>query len=493
MKFSAGTAFTSAAVLATGVLSSCQEISGNYYCNEVEQIVYKNIGFSGSYNKVTSFNSDGTCSSTSQSFSGNMSPLDEELSIHFRGPVAIKQVAVYGSSGSTNAKRAAEPEAEAEIPVNIGARHGHHVHKRAYVTAYDYVTQTVVIGSDGVQSTAYETVVANPAAASSSSSADATVKANNYALAEVSGQVVPDYQTIETSASVSTITGVTPSSSSVAVAASSSSSSSTASAASSAASASSSSSSSSGSGWSRSAYYNAESGSASGLTFFNNLGGSGSGVFDYTFGNSISYAGSDGVSCASSSEVLNDITLPSDKEIIIMSSDECSGDDCGYYRPGIPAYHGFDGATKMFLFEFGMPTATSGDSYNYDMPAIWFLNAQIPRTLQYGASSCSCWSTGCGELDVFEVLNAGNSYLTNHLHDEQGTNTQYGGGGSSDYFARPTSGTMKAAVIFDGDAKTITITKLDDSVSFDSSVSESTVQGWISATSSSSSTVSIAS
>jgi hypothetical protein len=32
-----------------------------------------------------------------------------------------------------------------------------------------------------------------------------------------------------------------------------------------------------------------------------------------------------------------------------------------------------------------------------DEPAIWMLNAQIPRTTQYGPSDCSCWESGCGE------------------------------------------------------------------------------------------------
>jgi hypothetical protein len=28
------------------------------------------------------------------------------------------------------------------------------------------------------------------------------------------------------------------------------------------------------------------------------------------------------------------------------------------------------------------------------------LNAQIPRTAQYGPPGCSCWASGCGELEV---------------------------------------------------------------------------------------------
>ena len=59
---------------------------------------------------------------------------------------------------------------------------------------------------------------------------------------------------------------------------------------------------------------------------------------------------------------------------------------------------GFDGTDKVFLFEFMMPMdPSSHGKYESDMPAIWMLNAQIPRTTQYGPSTCSCWVTGCGE------------------------------------------------------------------------------------------------
>lgn len=35
--------------------------------------------------------------------------------------------------------------------------------------------------------------------------------------------------------------------------------------------------------------------------------------------------------------------------------------------------------------------------FNGDMPAVWMLNANIPRTAQYGPKGCSCWESGCGE------------------------------------------------------------------------------------------------
>ncbi|KAH3685520.1 hypothetical protein WICPIJ_003507, partial [Wickerhamomyces pijperi] len=75
-----------------------------------------------------------------------------------------------------------------------------------------------------------------------------------------------------------------------------------------------------------------------------------------------------------SSTALDEVTIDSNVEYIIMSGSDCSDDsvgDCGYTRSDIPAYHGFAGNTKIFVFEFEMPTATDSSSTNYDMPAIW--------------------------------------------------------------------------------------------------------------------------
>ncbi len=93
------------------------------------------------------------------------------------------------------------------------------------------------------------------------------------------------------------------------------------------------------------------------------------------------------------------------------------------------------------------------------MPAIWMLNAQIPRTVQYGSAECSCWESGCGEFDIAEALSSGSGYLKSTFH----TNTP---GGDSDYLLRPTSGTMKLAVVFDSNEATahiqyVSISELD--------------------------------
>lgn len=57
-----------------------QEIAGNWFCKSVKAIQYSNVGIPGSYRKITHMGSDGTCSSTVQTFSGPLSPLNEEVS-----------------------------------------------------------------------------------------------------------------------------------------------------------------------------------------------------------------------------------------------------------------------------------------------------------------------------------------------------------------------------------------------------------------------------
>ena len=108
--------------------------------------------------------------------------------------------------------------------------------------------------------------------------------------------------------------------------------------------------------------------------------------------------------------------------------------------------------------------ATGKQGFNADMPGIWLLNAQIPLTSQYGMNpECSCWTSGCGEFDVFEVLDTGNFRCKSTLHMAPA-------GGSSDYFQRPENDTIKAAVLFMGDNESAHIQILDGSQDFDESV-----------------------
>jgi hypothetical protein len=130
---------------------------------------------------------------------------------------------------------------------------------------------------------------------------------------------------------------------------------------------------------------------------------------------------------------------------------------------------GFAGADKVFMFEFAM-SMDGQDGFNGNIPAIWALNAKIPRTLQYGNAFCSCWESGCGEFDIVEALDDGSMFLKSTLHDNVSAR-------DSDYFVRPTSTTMKLAVVFNPSSSTIHIQDLPDSTDFSSSITASEIEG----------------
>lgn len=406
----------SLSLLATVALAAaeCAVENNVYYCLETKKIVFTNVGFEGSYNKITLMDKSGNCGLESRSFSGSLSPVDEELSVHFRGPINVKQFGVYYPA---QAKQKREEE-------DCETRHVHHKHKRA--TQVVEVTRTIIV--DGEQT---------PVAATETYD-------DSQNLAGVQKAYRPDIST--KSAPTTTSAGPQPTAAKVG-------------------------------DWQRVSYY--KPGTGNNVTFLNHFGGQGSGVWDTTFGNSLSYCNNDASSGASEATLLDDVTIGSNKEYMIMSGDKCD-ESCGYTREGTVAYKGWAGAEKIFVFEFLMPHQGDKNSFNGDMPAVWLLNAQIPRTLQYGKKECSCWSTGCGELDLFEVLLGGLEKMICHLHTSQGApaGTNYGGGGSQDYFKRPTDGTMKAAVIFSGNQ--IHVQQLDDSTNFDDLLSADTVNNWLS-------------
>lgn len=424
---------------ARGLCDNAVNDGGNWYCSMVEAITYNGVGGENKYNKITKMDGDsGSCESTPFGYSGSMSPLDEEVSIHVRGPAKLKQFAVYtpgNSSSSENkvrrsatARRHAHAHAHAhkrEADANLGDMVYATIDGKAVSWANDYSGQKTAspdaaTTSAPVQNKAYD-------AGSDSSSAPATTSAPSSSSSSSSGSSGSDI--------IDSIFGG----------------------------------SSSGGDWGRQAYYSASKGDADGLVFLNHNGGSGSGVFDYSFGNSLSYARADGKGGSSSPEVLDDCELASEDEIIIMTDKECEGDSCGYSRPGTVAHHGFAGANKAFFFEFQMPDDGQQGVSKYDpvnMPAIWMLNAQIPRTLQYGNAECSCWTSGCGEFDIFEVLAPGDKRMKSTLHG----NNQ---GGSSDYFDRPCDNTIKAAmVMMDND---IHIKILSDDYEFGSSMDSAAI------------------
>lgn len=223
--------------------------------------------------------------------------------------------------------------------------------------------------------------------------------------------------------------------------------------------------------WTRQAYYDANSQTSENITFLAKAGDD-----SPCLGKALVYAASDGKSAASKSTVLSsDNKLSSDEEYVIYSNVSCpkSGlnKGCGVYRSGIPAYYGFGGITKMFLFEFSMPTETAKNSStfeHYDMPAIWLLNDHIARTSQYPTNeNCSCWASGCGEYDIFEVMNGTErNHLYSTFHTYQGIENLAVGIQSYGYIPRDTKNTMKGGVLFDSAGNTISF--MSDDIVFDS-------------------------
>ncbi|KAI5844233.1 putative TOS1-like glycosyl hydrolase-domain-containing protein [Tricharina praecox] len=333
--------------------NGCKTINSISYCEAVQGIAYNDISGSGTYDDVSRMDAATCkCDTKPKAYNGAMAPLDEQLSLHFRGPLALKQFAVYYPSSSAQGKRKAKRATHLQKHARNDRKHGHG-HRKPHRKA-------------------------------------------------ASGNMV------------------------------------------------------------RTAYYDSKKGTADGLVFMNHKGGDGSGVFDHCWGNSLSYMSPNCKSGSAKPQILSDITMPSNTEFVIFSDEKCDG-DCGYSRPGIPAHRGFDGKNKIFMFEFQMPRDTSG-SFNQNMPSIWALNAKIPRTAQYG--SCSCWGSGCGEFDMFEVLEDAHDYVKSHYHAAQGAvSGNKGGGGAPDYFKRPYDKTIKAAAIFD-ERGTVTVKILDDAVQF---------------------------
>lgn len=108
--------------------------------------------------------------------------------------------------------------------------------------------------------------------------------------------------------------------------------------------------------------------------------------------------------------------------------------------------------------------------FNGDMPAIWGLNGRISRTQQYGG--CSCWQSGCGEFDIFEVLASGDTKAKTAFHYKNAI-------GSSDYFERPTNNYIKAAAIFDEASKTVAFRVLNSGINFDTDINDALVRDWV--------------
>ncbi|ATY59768.1 hypothetical protein A9K55_002796 [Cordyceps militaris] len=391
---------------------------GNFFCGAVEHIVYKGVGSAGSYQAVKGMTSTGECQKEAKSFSGPLAPLDEGLSLHFRGPIRVKEVAVYTLSAKAKQRRQ-QGEATEGPAQGAAAAHGHQqfheaARKKKKRAPAEWVTATI---NGQVVSWENNWHGGNPTPAPLAAAAAAAAPTVPAAPAAPKPKAKPAT---------------------------------------------------SGQAWDRTSYYNAETQQAENLVFLGNHGGQGSGQFDTVWGNSLSYLNAQGTAGASSSQILADVDIPSDKEFSIFSGEPCD-ESCGFSRAKDVAYKGFEGAHKVFLFKFKMPLDGNRANNNGDMPAIWSLNAHIPRSAQYNA--CSCWPK-CGEFDFFEVLASGDTKCKSTLHLSPG-------GGSSDYFTRPTDAYIKGAVVFDADAGAVAIRVLPADTDFSKGLDDATVQAWL--------------
>lgn len=189
------------------------------------------------------------------------------------------------------------------------------------------------------------------------------------------------------------------------------------------------------------------------------------------FGNSLSYVTPRGDKVAAESLPFNGMLQTSETEIVVLSDKECDA-DCPYWRPNATSHYGWSGSSKAFFIEFQMdhyPNIGTDQGMLSDAPAYWFLNAAIPRILQYGSDRnnipCSCWSTGCGEFDAFELLSNGAERAKSTIHRQGNLE-----GGDSNYFSRPVGQTMKFAVVWH--YPHITALVLDDKFDFSQSMSD---------------------
>ncbi|KAI1392782.1 putative TOS1-like glycosyl hydrolase-domain-containing protein [Hypoxylon trugodes] len=424
MKYSS--AIILAAVTVANADCSAFEEFGNFFCkNAVKQIKYNGLDLAGKYRAVASMDNSGTCTFEDKDYSGPIAPFDEDLTLHFRGPLKLETLAVYTPSSSSSKR---------DVPKPHSKRHGHqHLHKKYHEHEAEKRADMVSAYIDG-KLVSWENNYFGPSTTPAPAATAAVASAYNA--------VTSAAESIK-----SKVSSAVSSSSSVPAG-----------------------------DYERVAYYNAKDQTADGLVFLANLGDpSLSGTWDTVWGSSLAYSNEDGTKAAASPTVLKDATISDDVEIIVASDKECK-DDCGTVRPGAVAYKGFEGANKVFLLKFSMPL--SGDrSFNGDMPAVWALNGKIPRTGQY--SKCSCWSGdnaspqqgGCGEADIFEVLRSGDTKAKSTFHFAAGI-------GDSHYFDRPTdvNSPVTVAVVFQESTSSTTIKVLDDSYDIGTSLTSDQIE-----------------
>lgn len=136
---------------------------------------------------------------------------------------------------------------------------------------------------------------------------------------------------------------------------------------------------------------------------------------------------------------------------------------------------GFPGSARVFMFEFSMPDEPQHNGEpGGNEPAIWLLNSRIPNTAQY--NTCNCWASGCGELDIFEIIYPGQTKAVSTFHlDGDGKSA-----GDANWLQRPTGGPIKLAVVMDAtNGGTVSIKNMgaSDGGRFGGSLSASQVEG----------------
>ncbi|RSL44079.1 hypothetical protein CEP54_014828 [Fusarium duplospermum] len=348
---------TPATLAATGLVSALTQQctgtalneGGNWFCGAIKQILYEGFTGSGTYKAVSKMTSDGQCIQEDVPYSGPLAPLDEDLSVHVRGPFNLKEFAVY-SLGSENKKRDNAPSPHAHA-----RHHGHHHfhEQRKEEKRAEWVTAT--IGGKIVSwENSYSGDVPSTQAPTAPDPAAATEPVKQPPEPGTS-KPRPD---VNRKVNLPGETKTKPPA---------------------------------GGDWQRTAYYNAEQQVADNVVFLGNYGGDGSGIFDKradtTWGNSLSYLNANGNGGSGSPKVLKDVYIPSNKEFAIFSADRCD-ESCGYSRIPEVAYKGFSGANKVFLFHFKMPLdGDRGEVDIYEVLASGDTKCKSTLHLEKGAGS----------------------------------------------------------------------------------------------------------
>ncbi|KAF2736585.1 hypothetical protein EJ04DRAFT_521802 [Polyplosphaeria fusca] len=446
---------------------------GNWYCSEVSTITYKNISQPGTYNRTTGVDpSTGLCAHQPISYSGrgSLTPLLGELSMHLRGPMNISKIAIYTLSASASnvesersdilperSQRTGRQAQAAPLGQLLSRRRAQpsttsrpsHYSASIEANPQHFNTRWFKKSDSGICSTQLQPVTITETVYLPETACEciaSTANENTTILATdpySTGCPTSSEPTVSLAISRPTVAARAV-------------------------------------GWNRIASYtSAAPAEATGIVFLANLGDERkSGTFDYAFGNSLSYVSPDGGRVASDPGPFAGTLQTSEVEMAAFSDKACNG-DCEYSRPKSTQYHGWDGESKAFFIEFQMDhydNVGNDQGMLSDAPAWWFLNAAIPRTLQYGNDRnnipCSCWSTGCGEFDAFEVLGKGEERAKSTIHRQGNLE-----GGDSNYFQRPVGRRMKFGVIFTN--LNITATVIDDSFNFPPTLDQGTIDKLI--------------